>query len=98
MDMWGKGPALPPKTWTCIEVAFLADKPVHELHAWADGKLIHEVTSSKKDQWQNGDMKSDAWMDGKFVEVVLGWHSFSSANNEIWMDDLVLSNEPIGCQ
>jgi hypothetical protein len=37
------------------------------------------------------------WLDGKFVEVVLGWHSFSSATNDVWLDDLVLSNAPIGC-
>jgi len=33
-----------------------------------------------------------------FGEVVLGWQSFSNpAANDVWMDDVVLSNSPIGC-
>jgi hypothetical protein len=36
-------------------------------------------------------------MDGMFVDVKFGWQSFSSAANEIWMDDLVLSTASIGC-
>jgi hypothetical protein len=37
------------------------------------------------------------WMNGKFVEFIIGWQSFSSATNDIWVDDLVLSTGPIGC-
>jgi hypothetical protein len=39
----------------------------------------------------------DTWLNGKFVEVILGWHSFSSSTADIWLDDLVLSTSPIGC-
>jgi len=94
MDRWGMGPVVSANTWHCFEVAFLADGAQHTLHGWVDGTLVHEITAG--DQWQNGTMPA-TWLDGKFVEVVLGWHSFSSANNEVWMDDLVLSNAPIGC-
>jgi hypothetical protein len=75
-------------------VAFLGDLPVHELHAWADGVEVHSVTAG--DQWQNGAMP-DTWLDGKFVEVILGWHSFGGDDIDVWMDDLALSSEPIGC-
>jgi hypothetical protein len=94
MDRWGMGPAISANAWHCYEVAFLADTPQHTLHAWVDGTLVHEVTAP--DQWQNGVMPA-TWLDGKFVEVILGWHSFSSATNDVWLDDLVLSNAPIGC-
>jgi hypothetical protein len=94
MDRWGMGPAISANVWHCYEVAFLADTPQHTLHAWVDGTLVHEVTAP--DQWQNGVMPA-TWLDGKFVEVILGWHSFSSADNDVWLDDLVLSNAPIGC-
>jgi len=94
MDVWGMGPVVSANAWHCIEVAFLGDGAQHTLHAWADGTLVHEVTAG--DQWQNGAMPAN-WLDGKFVEVVLGWHSFSSANNDVWMDDLILSTSPIGC-
>jgi hypothetical protein len=36
-------------------------------------------------------------MAGKFSEVMLGWHSFSGINADVWMDDIVLSASPIGC-
>lgn len=95
MDKWGMGPVVAANTWACIEVAFLADQPQHTLQAWADGTLVHSITAP--DQWQNGTLPMD-WMKGKFVEVILGWHSFSNATNDIWMDDLVLSTGPIGCK
>jgi hypothetical protein len=93
-DQWGKGPVVAANQWACLEVAFLGDKPVHTLHAWANGMLVHEVTAS--DQWNNGNMPA-TWLEGKFVEVILGWHSFSGANIEVWMDDVVLSTERVGC-
>jgi hypothetical protein len=97
MDRWGMGPVVPANTWACIEVAFLGDLPTHELRAWHDWTMVHEVTSSAADQWQNGPMPSATWMAGKFNEVILGWHSFSNAEVDLWMDDVVLSNAPIGC-
>jgi hypothetical protein len=96
MDRWGMGPVVSANAWHCFEVAFLADAMPHKLHAWVDGTLVHEVTST--DQWQNGSLMAPAsFLNGKFVEVVLGWHSFSSATNDVWLDDLVLSDAPIGC-
>jgi hypothetical protein len=96
MDLWGKGPMIPANQWACIEVAFLGDQANHALHAWHDGMLVHEVTSG--DQWQNGTMPAN-WLNGKFLEVILGWHSFTGGNPEVdvWMDDLVLSTSRIGC-
>jgi hypothetical protein len=94
MDQGGMGPAISPNAWHCYEVAFVADQAQHTLHAWVDGTVVHEITAG--DQWQNSVMPA-TWLDGKFEEVVLGWHSFSSADNEIWLDDLVLSTQPVGC-
>ena len=48
------------------------------------------------DQWNNGNLGGN-WMAGKFREVVLGWQSFSNIQTDVWMDDIVLSNSPIGC-
>ena len=99
MDRWGMGPVIPANAWACIDVAFLGDLPTHELKAWHNGTLVHEVTSSGADQWQNGAMPSATWMTGKFNEVILGWQSFTGGQAEVdlWMDDLILSNSSIGC-
>lgn len=94
MDQWGMGPVVAANKWACIEVAFLADQPQHVLSAWADGVLVHSITAP--DQWQNGVLPMN-WMNGKFVELMVGWQSFSNANADVWMDDLVLSTGRIGC-
>jgi len=94
MDLWGKGPLIAASKWVCIEVAFIGDQPQHELHAWADGTEVHAITAG--DQWQNGTMPA-TWLSGKFVNVILGWQSFSNATNDVWIDDLVLSTSRINC-
>ena len=35
--------------------------------------------------------------DREFGEVILGWQSFSNVDTDVWIDDIVLSNSPIGC-
>lgn len=102
MDKWhqASGPLVPASTWACIEVAFLADSSPNTLRSWQNGTTLLDVTSVGTDQWQNNSVTAD-WLAQKFggspSEVVIGWQSFSSAANEIWFDDLVLSASPIGC-
>ncbi len=95
MDLWGKGPLIAANKWACIEVAFLGDQAQNEVHAWADGTEVIAVTSG--DQWQNSTMPP-AWLNGKWNEFMIGWQSFSSASNEVWIDDLVLAPSRINCQ
>jgi hypothetical protein len=102
MDKWHQatGPLIPADAWACLEVAFLADSSPNTLHAWTGGTLLQEVTSVGTDAWQNGSMPAD-WLAKKFggtpSEIVIGWQSFSNAANDVWMDDLILSTSPIGC-
>jgi hypothetical protein len=102
MDKWHKatGAVIPEATWSCIEVAFLADSSPNTLKSWQNGTTLLDVTSVGTDQWQNNSVSPD-WLAQKFMgasaEIVIGWQSFSSAKNEIWFDDLVLGTSPIGC-
>jgi hypothetical protein len=102
MDKWHQatGPVIPEATWTCVEVAFLADSSPNTLRSWQNGATLLDVTSIGTDQWQNNSVSAD-WLAKKFAgappEVVIGWQSFSSAANELWFDDLVLGTSPIGC-
>jgi hypothetical protein len=95
MDLWGKGPLIAANKWACIEAAFIGDQAQHEFHAWADGTEVISVTTG--DQWQNGTMPA-TWLNNKWNEFMIGWQSFSSAANEIWIDDLVLATSRINCQ
>ena len=88
--------SIAPNRWACIEVAFLADQPEHTLYAWADGALVHSITMTPG-QWEHG-LSVKTWMAGMFVEAVLGWQSFSGIDTDLWIDDVVLSTSPIGCQ
>jgi len=94
MDQWGKGPLIAANQWACIEAGFIGDQTQNELHAWADGTEVLSVTSG--DQWQNSVEPKD-WLSTKWNEFMIGWQSFSSASNEIWIDDLVLASSRIGC-
>jgi hypothetical protein len=95
MAQWGMGPVVAPGGWRCIEVAFLADQAQHTLTAWADGVMVHAITAP--DQWQNDPKLPMNWLQGRFVEFIMGWQSFSSIDTDLWIDDVVLSNSPIGC-
>jgi hypothetical protein len=95
MDQWGKGPLIPANKWVCIEGAFIGDKAQHEVHGWADGTEVITVTSG--DQWQNG-VEPATFLNGYWKEFMIGWQSFSSASNELWIDDLVLSPTRVNCQ
>ncbi|HKO90245.1 MAG TPA: hypothetical protein VJU61_03775, partial [Polyangiaceae bacterium] len=95
---WGSGPAMSPNEWHCVEVDFLNDNPGSpQAHASVDGNLVRSVTSLA--DWHVTLSGAGAqWLTGMFGEVVIGWQSFSNpAANDVWMDDVVLSNSPIGC-
>lgn len=91
---WNGPPSIPATTWTCLEVAFLGAPTQNELHAWTNDVDLFDVTTPT--QWQNGTMPMN-WLSGDFVEVDFGWQSFSGFGADVWVDDLVLGNDRIGC-
>lgn len=93
-EQWGMGPEITAGEWHCIEVAFVADEGPHRVEAWSDGEPIHLVDDPS--QWNNGVLGTD-FLDGKFTEFMLGWHSFSNFANEVWFDDVVVALERVGC-
>ena len=93
-DQWGKGFQMAANTWYCVETAYLADQAYDTLNMWVNGNLVHTIDSS--DDWNNGALGAD-WMSDKFKYVMFGFHSFSGNSADVWMDDLVVSTQPIGC-
>ena len=94
MDKWWSGPQIAANTWHCVEVAYLPDQAYDALHMWVNGNLVHSITSGA--DWNNGAAPAD-WMSDKFKYVMFGFHSFSQRNADVWMDDIVVSTQPIGC-
>ena len=94
MDKWYSGTQLNANTWYCVETAMYADTDYDQLYLWVDGNLVHSITSGA--DWNNGALGAD-WLSGKFNYVMFGFHSFSNNSADVWMDDIVVSTEAIGC-
>lgn len=46
-DQWGKGPAVPPNQWHCVEVQFVGDQPDHQL--WnAEHHVRREISAFER--------------------------------------------------
>ncbi len=94
--LWGSAPSIPVDTWRCLELAFLNDNAASPVaRASVDDQVVRSVTAAS--DW-HVPLGNASWLTGMFTEVFLGWQSFSPAPaNDVWMDDVVLSTEPIGC-
>jgi hypothetical protein len=93
-NLWGSGPGMQPGMWHCVEIAFINDGTPRAT-ATLDGTVVRDVTSPQG--WHIP--VSNTWLDRLYNEVFIGWQSFSPAPaNDVWMDDVVLSTQPIGCQ
>jgi hypothetical protein len=93
MDLWGSPPGLQPGQWHCVELAF-SNQGTPRATATLDGTVVRDVTSPQG--WHIP--VSERWLDGLLQEVMIGWQSFSpQPANDVWMDDVVLSEAPIGC-
>lgn len=98
MSQWSMGPSMSANQWHCIELDFLNDDPSKpQAHASIDGTLVRSVTALS--DWHVPLSGAGVqWLNDMFKEVILGWQSFSNQPaNDVWMDDVVLSNSSIGC-
>ena len=68
-----------------------------QARASVDGTEVRAVTANT--DWHVPlSNEGTTWLNGMFNEVILGWQSFSpDPGNDLWMDDVVLSTSPIGC-
>ena len=94
MAQWYSGPVISAGAWHCLQVEFDGSAAYNTLNAYSDGTLIHSIKAAT--DWQNGPLPA-TWMSGMFTDILLGWQSFSSLANDVWMDDLALGTGPIAC-
>lgn len=93
IDQWNQGPSIAAGSWVCLQLKFDGTGAQHAFTATVDGQLVHEVTSA--DQWHTP--VPATWLDGKYKEFMIGWHSFNGISNELWFDDLVVSTAHVPC-
>lgn len=90
---WNSGPSTPTNGWYCVEAGFDPSQPYDELYMWVDGVEVNAVRDAS--DWHQNVHAS--WMDGLMNYAFFGWHSFSGRSTEMWIDDIVVSTQPIGC-
>ncbi|HXJ22985.1 MAG TPA: hypothetical protein VMT03_22390 [Polyangia bacterium] len=94
MAKWNGPPIISAQTWHCIEVEFDGTATYNTLNAWSDSTLVHSITQGS--DWDHGAEPAN-WMSGLFAYVQIGWESFSSLGNDVWMDDVVVATSRVGC-
>ncbi len=91
---WNMPPIISANAWHCIEVEFDGSAAYNALNAWSDGTQVFALTQGS--DWGHS-AEPATWMNGLFDYVQIGWESFSSEKNDVWIDDLVLSTSRVGC-
>lgn len=90
--------ALPAQTWTCIE--FRIDQSTGQIQTWVDGVApaglqADGVATADVDQtWIN---QYPSWRPA-LTDLKLGWEAYGGATNTVWIDDVALGSQRIGCE
>ncbi|HET6284776.1 MAG TPA: hypothetical protein VFH73_27720 [Polyangia bacterium] len=90
--------AFPDQRWVCLEWAFDGNK--NEMHMWFDGKLLADADIvGMGTRCVNGGDLGKPWAGPTFSTISIGWQQYqpSSGPLEVWLDDLVVDKQPIGC-
>jgi Cip1-like, core domain len=103
IDCWQtKNVGFPVGRWTCV--AFLFDGGANEMRYWQDGVEVPElhVLGLDKRAVDCTDKTVDGrWLAPRFDKISLGWQSYGYDNtgkaHDVWIDDVVLDDEPIAC-
>ena len=81
------GVTMPVGRWACVEFYYGKD----ELRLWIDGD---EVETLHVREWRN---KKAPWSP-EYDRVRVGFHNFQGSAPSVWLDDVALDQERIGCQ
>jgi hypothetical protein len=90
--------------WVCWEWEF--DGTNDEAHLWLDGELMTEIDAVKSGKQCQGPgfmgrpMKPTYLWEGPqmFDKLIVGWEQYQDTPaQEVWIDDLVLGTERVGC-
>ncbi|MEY9910400.1 hypothetical protein ABIA35_006644 [Catenulispora sp. MAP12-49] len=88
----------PTGAWECLE--FSVDGAGGQIHTWYNGSPVAGLTEDGvstpdvDDQWLSGTGAS--WRP-QLTDLKLGWENYSSGDDTLWFDDVVLSTSRIGC-
>ncbi len=97
MERWYSGPTTPVNEWYCIEAhlnPLSTSGGYDSMVMYLNGEEVNAVRSAS--DW-HVDSVSANWLADKMGYAMFGWHSFSNHSVEMWVDDIVVSTQAIGC-
>jgi len=87
---------VPVGKWACAEWKF--DGPKNEMSFWLDGVELPDLHMQGKGQGCVNQPVDYPWTAPTFDKILVGWESYQDDEaRTIWIDDVVISEEPIGC-
>lgn len=87
---------VPVGAWTCVEFRF--DGPKNEMRFWLNGEELADLKVTGTGQGCSNNIENFEWTAPAFDTISFGWESYQpDAPRTMWIDDVVISTEPIGC-
>jgi hypothetical protein len=91
--------ALPVRRWTCVE--WHMEVASNEMQFWLDGKKIVHVAGRPKaaDSCRGDDLHGQWLAPPRFDSFYIGFERYADSANDqnLWLDDVVLSKSRVGC-
>jgi|GEM_PF-1414261 len=83
--------------WACYE--WLFDGPNNHTNMWVDGLPASNMSITNTSEGCVGDASGGQWIAPIFSKLQIGWMHYQVSNqvHELWIDDVAVSDQPIGC-
>jgi hypothetical protein len=90
------GKVIPVSEWSCVEWHF--DGPSNALSLWLDGEAVSGLNVTGTGQGCVAQPATFEWTAPRFDTLDVGWESYQTDDaRTLWLDDIALSTERLGC-
>jgi hypothetical protein len=87
---------MPAARWACMEWEFDSDEEV--MRFWLDGEAVSDLEVRKQGTQCISDGTDGVWYYPTFESLNIGWREWWEAGSrEIWIDEVAVAGERIGC-
>jgi hypothetical protein len=90
-------PPVPPRTWICME--WMWNGAASEARLWWDGTERPKMHVTPTTVGEGGTTLTPQYLMPQFRELYIGWAIYQNiaAGYEVWLDDIALDGQKIGC-
>ena len=96
-DCWDHSTTVFPEgRWACFEWRF--NGPANEQNLWLDGVAISDITVMGQGEGCIQHTLQDRWIAPQYDTLRLGWQHYQATfAHELWMDEVAVDDQRIGC-